>query len=157
MAESYSLKSGVVLDADIEKKVRQIADKYFKLTKKKIVVTSGTRSSRSQAFAMYGKMAGGDRLRVYRNQAAIKPILNAYDDGVKKKKSQSEIVADIKDKIDGLIKKKVYISKHLKKGAVDIRSRDMTESDKTHFRSAAKGIAPVVILETVPPHFHLQF
>lgn len=33
----------------------------------------------------------------------------------------------------------------------------MSESDKTSFNSAASGIASSVILETTPPHFHLQF
>jgi hypothetical protein len=33
----------------------------------------------------------------------------------------------------------------------------MSESDKTKFKKAAAGIASTVILETTPPHFHLQF
>lgn len=157
MAEHYTLKSGVSLDPEIEKKVKKIADKYYGLTKKDIVVTSGTRSSSSQASAMYGKTSGGDKLTVYKNQKSAKKILNAYDAGVKEKKSKAEIISDIKDEIDEQIKNGVYISKHLKKGAVDIRSRDMTESDKTNFKKAAAGIATTVILETTPPHFHLQF
>jgi len=157
MAEHYSLKSGVTLDAEIEKKVKKIADKYFNLTKKDIVITSGTRSSSSQASAMYGKTSGGDKLVVYKDQTSAKEILNAYDAGVKAKKSKAEIIADIKDEIDEQIKNGNYISKHLKKGAVDVRSRNMSESDKTNFKKAAAGVASTVILETTPPHFHLQF
>lgn len=157
MAEHYSLKSGVILDADIEKKVKKIADKYYNLSKKDIVVTSGTRSSSSQASAMYGKTSGGDKLSVYKDKTSAKEILNTYDAGVKAKKTKAEIIADIKDDIDEQIKKGKYISRHLKKGAVDVRSRDMSESDKTNFKSAASGIASSVILETTPPHFHLQF
>ena len=157
MAENYTLKSGVILDVEVEKKVKKIADKYHKLTKKGIVITSGTRSSNSQASAMYGKVSGGDKLTVYKDQTSAKEVLNTYDAGVKAKKSKAEIVADIKDDIDEQIKNKKYISKHLKKGAVDVRSRDMSESDKTNFRKAAAGIASIVILETTPPHFHLQF
>jgi len=157
MAEHYSLKSGVTLDTEIEKKVKKIADKYFNLTKKDIVITSGTRSSSSQASAMYGKTSGGDKLVVYKDQTSAKEILNAYDAGVKAKKSKAEIIADIKDEIDEQIKNGNYISKHLKKGAVDVRSRNMSESDKTNFKKAAAGVASTVILETTPPHFHLQF
>jgi len=157
MSEHYSLKSGVTLDAEIENKVKKIADKYYKLSKKDIVITSGTRSSSSQASAMYGKTSGGDKLTVYKDQTSAKKILNAYDAGVKAKKSKAEIIADIKDEIDEQIKNKKYISKHLKKGAVDVRSRDMSESDKTNFKKAAAGIASTIILETTPPHFHLQF
>ena len=157
MAEHYTLKSGVTLDKDIEKKVKKIADKYYELAKKDIVVTSGTRSSNSQASAMYGKASGGDELTVYKDKASAKVILNTYDAGVKAKKSKSEIIADIRDDIDEQIKKGKYISKHLKKGAVDVRSRDMSESGKTDLKKAAAGIASGIILETTPPHFHLQF
>lgn len=157
MSEHYSLKPGVVLDSEIEKKVKKIADAYFKLTKKDIVITSGTRSAQSQATAMYGKTSGGDKLTVYKDQVSAKEVLNTYDAGVKAKKSKAEIIADIKDTLDEQAKKGKYISKHLKKGAVDVRSRDMTASDKTNFKKAALGTASGVILETVPPHFHLQF
>ena len=157
MSEHYTLKSGVILDAKIEKKVKKIADKYYELTGKGIVVTSGTRSSSSQASAMYGKLSGGDKLTVYKDQKSAKEILNTYDAGVKAGKSKAEIIADIRDDLDNQIKKEKYISKHLKRGAVDVRSRDMSESDKTNFKKAAAGIAFTVILEATPPHFHLQF
>jgi len=157
MSENYTLKAGVSLDSEIEKKVKKIADAYHKLSKKSIVITSGTRSTQSQASAMYGKAAGGDKLTVYKDQGSAKEVLNAYNAGVKAKKSKKDIISDMKDELDEQVKNNKYISKHLKKGAVDVRSRDMSETDKTNFKKAASGIASTVILETVPPHFHLQF
>ena len=156
MPEHYSLKTGVVLSVDIKVKVKKIADKYYALSKKDIVVTSGTRTSQSQAEAMYGKLSGGDKLTVYKNQIAAKEIKKSYDDAVAAKKSKIDTIADMKSVIDTQIAKMIYISKHLKKSAVDIRSKDMTAADKTHFKSAAKGLATNVILETTPPHFHLS-
>ena len=156
MAEHYSLKTGVVLSITVKAKVKKIADKYFILAKKDIVVTSGARSSQSQASAMYGKLAGGDQLTVYSNQTAAKEIKKAYTDAVAAKKSKVDTIADMKAVIDTQISKMIYISKHLKVGAVDVRSRNMTASEKTHFKSAANGIATKVILETTPPHFHLS-
>jgi hypothetical protein len=50
-----------------------------------------------------------------------------------------------------------YISKHLISGAVDIRSKNMSPQDKKIFNAVAKTIAKTVKLETVNPHFHLQF
>lgn len=147
----------MTLDADIEEKVKKIANKYHKLSGKSIVITSGTRTTSSQASAMYGKLSAGDKLKVYKDQQSAKSILNAYDAGKKEGKTKKEILADIQDQLDEQIKKGKYISKHLKKGAVDVRSRDMTELDKTHFKKAVAGIAKTVILETTPPHFHLQF
>lgn len=156
MAEHYSLKSGVVLSINIKNKVKKIADKYFVLAKKDIVVTSGTRTSQSQAEAMYGKLSGGDQLTVYSNQTAAKEIKKAYDDAVVAKKSKLDIISDMKSVIDSQISKMIYISKHLKVGAVDIRSKDMTTAEKVSFKSAATGVAIKVILETTPPHFHLS-
>jgi hypothetical protein len=157
MSEHYSLKTGVTLDSEIEKKVKKIADGYYKLSKKDIVITSGTRSTDSQAAAMFGKTSGGDKLTVYRDQASAKAVLNTYDAGVKAKKTNAEIIADIRDELDEQVKKGKYISKHLKKGAVDIRSRDMTAADITNFKKSTVGVASTVILEAVPPYFHLQF
>ncbi len=85
MAENYTINPGVLLSHEIKVKVKKIADKYHLLTKKKIVVTSGTRTAKSQASAMYGKLAGGDVLTVYKNQIAAKEIKKVYTDGIKEK------------------------------------------------------------------------
>lgn len=157
MTEHYTLKPGVILDSSIEAKVKKIADKYYKLSKKGIVITSGTRSAKSQASAMYGKLSGGDKLKVYKDQASAKAILESYNSSTGANKTKSQVLQGIQDKIEDQIKKGKYISKHLKNGAVDIRSRDMTEKDKTNFKKAAAGVALITILEVTPPHFHLQF
>ena len=157
MAENYTVLPGVLLSRAVKSSVKKIADKYFASTKKKLVVTSGTRGTKSQAAAMYKKLAAGDDLSIYKNQTAIKEIKSAYNKGVKAKKSNSAIVGDMEKVIEAQIKKSIFISKHLREGAVDVRSRDMTSTDKEKFRQAAKGIAKSVILEVIPPHFHLQF
>lgn len=157
MAENYTLNNDVVLSAAITAKVKKVADKFYKETNKKITVTSGTRTAQSQAAAMYGKLAGGDQLTVYSNQSAAKKIKKAYDDGVVAKKSKADIITEMKKVIDDQIKNGIYLSKHLKKGAIDVRSKDMSSDEKEKFKKAAKGIATTIILETTPPHFHLQF
>lgn len=157
MSKNYALKTSVTLSADILVKVKKIADNYYRETKKKITVTSGTRTSQSQADAMYSKLSAGDKLTVYKNQSAATKIKKAFVDGGNAKKSKADIILDIKSVIDDQIKKGIYISKHLKKGAIDVRSRDMTRDEKETFKKAAKGVAVTVILETTPPHFHLQF
>lgn len=157
MAENYTLESDVDLPLDIKKKVKEIADAYHTATQKKLVVTSGTRTSQSQAEAMFTKMAGGDALAVYANQSAAQKIRSIYDEGVKANTSKSALIDEIKSEIDSQINQGIYISKHLKKGAIDIRSRNMSTDEKKHFNEAAKGVASTVILETIPPHFHLQF
>jgi len=156
MAEHYTLKAGVIVSTDIKAKIKKIADKYYKSTSKEIVITSGTRESQSQAAAMYGKLSGGDALSIYKDQTSAKAIKKAYDDAVTAKKNKTQTISAIKMVIDEQIKKGTYISKHLKKGAIDVRSRDMSAGEKAKFKEAAKGIATSILLEVVPPHFHLQ-
>ena len=157
MKEHYTTKTGVILEANIKLKVKKIADKYYSSTQKGIVITSGTRTSKSQAEAMNGKLVGGDKLAVYKNRVAAQEIKKSYDDAVTAKKLKPQVIQSIKSTIDSQILKKVYISKHLRKGAIDVRSRDMTPNEKIKFKTAALGVATKVILEVTPPHFHLQF
>lgn len=157
MAENYTLEGGISLPLDIKGKVKKIADAYHLATNKKIVVTSGARTAQSQAEAMYSKLAGGDNLAVYSNQSAARKIKEIYEKGMAAKKKKDTLIKEIKTEIDNQIKKGVYISKHMKKGAIDIRSKDMNMSEKEQLKKAAKGVAVTVILETTPPHFHLEF
>lgn len=156
MPEHYSLLDGVILSPDIEEKVKLLADRYHALTNKNIVITSGIRTSHSQARAMYEKLAGGDDLAVYKNQSAAQDIRRIYLDGTTSNKSKDAIITDIKAEIDTQIHNEIYISKHLRQGAIDIRSRDMSDSEKEKLKQAAEGIVETVILETTPPHFHVQ-
>ena len=59
--------------------------------------------------------------------------------------------------IEGQVKKGIYLSKHLRAGAIDVRSRDMSNKEKEYFKQAIKGVANSFILEKKPPHWHLQF
>jgi len=64
MAENHTLNSGITLSHDVKVKVKKIADKYYSLSKKKIVITSGTRTAASQAGAMHeGK--GRERVKYH--------------------------------------------------------------------------------------------
>ena len=155
MAENYTTK--FALTSAIKSKVKKIADAYFKETKNTITVTSGTRTASSQASAMYKKLAGGDKLKIYKDQTSAKAIKKAYDDGISEKLAASKIKSSMTKVIAAQVKKGKYISKHLKSGAVDIRSKDMSAKEKTAFRKAAKGIAKSILLESTPPHWHLQF
>jgi len=106
---------------------------------------------------MYGKLAGGDDLSIYKNQTAAQEIRQAYDDGVVAGRTQDEVIEGMEKVIEAQISQQVYISMHLRQGAVDIRSRDMSNTEKEKFIQAATGIASSIILESTPPHFHLQF
>ena len=155
--KAYELASGVVLSSKIQAKVKRIADRYYAEAERKITVTSGTRSAKAQARAMYRKLAAGGSMSIYKDKASAKEIEKAYLDGKKAEESKGQIVKRMTKAIEGQVKKGKYISKHLRAGAIDVRSRDMSSEEREHFRQAAKGVAKSFILETKPPHWHLQF
>jgi len=155
MPEHYSVNDGVTLNAISKAKVKKIADDYHAQTKKDIVVTSGTRTAASQADAMYTKFLQGGSYTIYKNYTAAKEVHDIYSNAAAGT-DKSKIISDMETKITEQIGNQNYISKHLKSGAVDIRSRDMSDDEKTTFKKVAKPYASVIILETKPPHFHLS-
>ncbi|GEM_PF-1524777 len=157
----YSIKQQdppISLVSDIENVVSQIADCYYKASKKSLTVTSGTRGSSSQAEAMFDKLELGDNLDIYSNKVARDEIKKAYDNGMVVGKGDSEIVADMVAVIENQIAAGTYISNHLRSGAVDFSQQDMTASDKNSFKQCANSVKGVgnVIDESNPVHFHIE-
>jgi hypothetical protein len=154
----FSQLSDVVLAGPVAEKVDEIDDAYFRRTGKHLTVTSGTRDSVQQARAMYKMMRlGGDPLRLYRNKEAAREIKRAYEQGRASKKSPDDIVSEVHSVIQKQMARGVYISAHLRAGAVDVRSRDLSRAEKKQFTTAVAGMKDVQMLEEfTPPHFHLQ-
>jgi len=153
----YSLNNGVILPATIKQKVSQIADRYYLATGKDILITSGRRSYLGQAIAMYNNRIDGGRFERYKAKEIIDILENIFKRGRANKKSKSEIVQEMEKVISTYAKRGIYISKHIIDGAVDVQSKFMTSAQKEAFRIAATGIATTILLETVRPHWHLQF
>jgi hypothetical protein len=154
---NYTTESGVTLEGSAKTGIGKIADEFFKAQNVKIHITSGTRSAASQAKAMYQKFKSGGKTSEYANKKAAEAIKKPYDDGLAAGEKEADIIKKMTGVIEGQIKTNVYISKHLVKGAVDVRSRDMDKKQKDSFKQIAAKHAKKVILETTPPHWHLQF
>jgi len=156
--QHYTLLSDVALSEKVEERVGQIADAYFRRTGKTLVITSGTRDPAQQAKAMYKMLRlGADIVRLYRNKAAAREIKQAYDAGRAARKSAEQIVADMYELIRGQVAREVFISAHLRAGAVDVRNRGMSAAAKKALIACAAEVQGVYLLEeTKPPHFHLQ-
>jgi hypothetical protein len=152
-----ALPDVTLADAVVDK-VDAIDDAYFRKTGKHITVTSGTRDAARQAKAMYKMLRlGGDIVRLYRNKEAAREIKQAYDTGRAAGRSQDQVVASMYSVIQRQIARGVYISAHLRAGAVDIRSRDMSGADKRAFSAVVADERGTSLLEeSTPPHFHLQ-
>jgi len=140
----------------IADKLARIAEHYHKRTGKTLVVTSGTRDPDSQAEAIYDKLLGGDDIvRLYRNKDAAQELKTAFERN--RHRGKAAAIAAMEKTIRGQISRGIYISSHLRAGAADIRSTDMTPLDRRHFVEGAlatKGVS--VLYETIPPHFHVQ-
>lgn len=154
---------GVVLDQNLRYRINRIAkDYYFQSgqvfkTPIKIVLTSGLRSSMSQASAMFYKFLSGGDYKLYKNKEAAKQIYDSFKSGRRLGLSNAQIKTRMKEVIDEQIAEGIYISKHLKYGAVDVRSRILTPAQQDLFMSVAAQYVESILLEKHPPHFHLQF
>jgi len=155
---AWSALADVTLPDPVADKVDAIDEGYFRRTGKHLTVTSGTRDAARQAKAMYKMLRlGGDPMRLYRNKEAAREVKEAYDSKRAAGKAEGDVVGAMYEVLRAQITRGVYISAHLRAGAVDVRSRDMSSSDKKAFVAAvneAKGVA--LLEESAPPHWHLQ-
>jgi len=154
----YATLGDVELTPRVAGRVAQLDAAYARRTRKHLTVTSGTRDAARQARAMYKMLRlGADVLRLYRNKEAVREIKEAYDAGRAAGKPADDVVAAMYAVLRAQIDRGVYISAHLRAGAVDIRSRDMSDADRKAFTAAVAEVGGVYMLEeSAPPHFHLQ-
>jgi hypothetical protein len=152
----FSTLPDVRVSPRIADKLARIAEHYHKHTGKTLVVTSGTRDPRDQAEAVYDKLQGGDDIvRLYRNKEAAREIKEAYDRH--RQKGRAAAISAMARTIRAQVARGTYISSHLRAGAADIRSHDMSPTERRHFVEGAlatKGVS--VLYESIPPHFHVQ-
>lgn len=156
-ATTYEILPDVNLPSKVEDRIKQVAARYHKATGKTLTVTSGTRDASSQAEAIYDKLsAGDDVVKLYKNKDAVLELKAVFDRGRSAKDDKDTIVARMAKAIRAQVKRGVFISAHLRSGAADIRSVDMTSSEKEAFIEAARKSGLRVLAETTPPHFHVQ-
>jgi hypothetical protein len=152
----YRLEPGVRLGDDMRPVIGRIADDFHRRTGRGIVITSGTRSSREQADAMFDKLRLGQRLTsLYLDFDAASEIQSAYRSHQRRGRGPS--VTAMARVIDAQMRRGCFISRHLHASAADVRSRDMSRRQRRAFEQAVAGVPQVSLLaEGTPPHFHLQ-
>jgi hypothetical protein len=156
--QHFTLKDdSVTLTPEAESSVGDIADQYFEATGQSLTLTSGSRDSGDQAQAMLAKLQQGSDLSEYANSQAAGEIKQAYEQAKQEGKSDDDTVADMQAVIDTQVANGVFISNHLRDGAVDVRSYNMTPEQRQAFIDAvtqSTGKPPLV--EGIPPHFHVD-
>jgi hypothetical protein len=152
----YTVLSGVTLSHAAAAAIERLDEAYFKKTGERLVVTSGTRDAARQAKAMYKMIKlGADIVRLYKNKEAAREIKEAYDKA--SGKPPEAVIEAMYGALKDQQRRGVYISSHLKAGAVDIRSRTMSAADKRAFeRSVAEVGGMRALEESKPPHYHLE-
>ncbi len=136
----------------MEAVVARIAQEFHRRTGRGIVITSGTRSSREQAAAMFEKLRLGQRLTgLYQDYDAAAEIQAAYR--TNRRRGRAPCVAAMARVIEAQMRRGRYISRHLRASAVDVRSRDMNRRERRIFERVVATFRNVSLLdEGRPPH-----
>ena len=129
-------------------------DLYYEKRGRDLTVTSGKRTPRDQAQAMYDNLQRNSTPH-YSNQAAFHQIVEAYYDALATGAGEQAAVNAMTSVIEQQVSQGVYISAHLTGDAVDIRSRDMSDEEIDELEEAATSAGAQVIIET--NNIHLQF
>lgn len=157
---AYSQLEGVEIPAAVEPRLRALATAYHGVTGKALVITDGTRRPATQAALMLRNLERGDNIvRGYANKRAAAAVKAVWDAARRDRLDAAETLAKLTAVITSQVADGDYVSKHLREGAVDVRSSDMSVAEKAVFVKAARKLRIAVVDEsgTATPHFHLNF
>lgn len=147
------------LDDTSRERLERIAQRYFEATRRRLVITGGSRTPERQAELMLQKLAHGeDIVALYENKAAATEIRNVYRESTGVRQPKKQLIHAMRDVITAQIDKGVYVSRHLKAGAADVRSRDLKAPQESAFRRAVADEPGVILIDersSAEPHLHL--
>ena len=142
MGWSVKPDAGVVVTPKIRNYMNQLAARLpFD-----IVLTSGFRTPDAQAAAMFYKISQGEDLAELYNDRFAKEVTDAYP-----------------DRAAGAAAVQAYIDRgggttmHLSGNAVDIRTRDKTQSEIDLIMRTVEEMGDRALYEPVPPHIDISF
>ncbi len=154
--KNYRTRPGVNLSDDAKTKLNLIGQEYSRRSGgKAFEVTSGTRTAYSQADAMYTKITLRDSFSEYKNKKAVDEVLNAYKQAKSENKSPQQIKQAMAQAVENQVKQGIYISRHLRGGAIDVSMNNLNEQAFKESVEAVTGQEP--LYEGKPRHYHFQF
>lgn len=148
--EHYDVASGILMTKHLEKQLAVVAKLYFEKKNKKLFITSGYRPPERQAIAMYNnikKKGEGAQRALYSNKGAIDQILASYRAN---KDDRQKAINAMADTIAKQVGRGVFISRHLRSNALDIR----TTADFRVLGGVAGQVGGRVITEG--DHYHME-
>ena len=161
-ASSTAPGETATIDPKNQPKVESIRAEFTRQTGLTMKVTSGVRSPKQQAQAMYDKLQRGGSLNIYANKTAAAEVQAAYDLARKSGAGEAAIVADMASIIQKQVSRGVYISKHFANVAIDISNSDangkpLSRNDLGVLFSIIGRYGGKILKESKPPHIHVQF
>jgi peptidoglycan hydrolase-like protein with peptidoglycan-binding domain len=149
--EHFVVASGILMTADLQEKVANLANHYFAITGNGLIITSGYRPPDRQSKAMYDKLVNEGETSVrnlYKNKVLIDEILNVFR---RNKGNPTVAVAEIQKTIEGQMKRGKFISNHLLSNAIDVRKRT---TNLASLRTAVSQVGGRVVVEG--NHYHIE-
>ena len=141
-----------VVELYVERK-DMLARKYRNKAGSDLYFTSGQRSARKQAHAIWSNLrlyGIGYVIRLYRSGPAIREIVHAY----KVNGGSRGSVSAMTRVIESQVRRGVFISNHMRWRAVDVRSRGWHRARLGVLRQVAQSMGARVSVE--PNHFHVD-
>ena len=141
--------------ARARKNLDSIKGDYRRRTHKGLVVTSFVRTDAEQASAILGLLSRHTVRyvrRLYRNGAAINEILAAYLENRRHPQQAQRAMTEV---ISNQCARGVYVSKHLRGLAADIRSHGKGAARLSALRAAAHTVGATVLVESECYHLDL--
>lgn len=137
---SYTVLSNVVMTPYLRESAQRLSD----VLSFDIVVTSGLRTAKAQAQAMFTKIElGDDLIAIYADDSFAQGVMDAYPDIDR----ATQFVQGYADRGGG--------SSHLRGLGLDIRTRDLSESHINQLIEMTELLGWSPFLETTPPHLHI--
>jgi hypothetical protein len=148
---------GIEITPELRPHIEAVARIYFEKTRRPLEITSGYRSPRRQAEAMYVKLAVGGSLALYKRQDLTRPLLDAYRQGRKKRWKKDRIVAAMAEVLQSQVERGQYLSRHMRGLAFDVRSTGMSAKQRQALLAAVREVGQMrIIHERRPPHYHIE-
>lgn len=148
---------GIEITPELRPHIEAVARIYFEKTRRPLEITSGYRSPRRQAEAMYVKLAVGGSLALYKRQDLTRPLLDAYRQGRKKRWKKDRIVAAMAEVLQSQVDRGQYLSRHMRGLAFDVRSTGMSARQRQALLAAVREVGRMrIIHERRPPHYHIE-
>lgn len=154
---AWKAVDGIELNDLLRERISAVAAIYFAKTNRTLEITSGYRSPSRQAAALYNKLAVGGSLAIYKNQSLVEPLRKAYRQGRKKRWRKERIIAAMAEVLAEQVERGIYLSRHMRGRAFDLRSSGLTTRQRSALRAAIAEVGGMrLIYESKPPHFHVE-